>query len=113
MCISFTNIYNENINQCNYTYGFPTSRRLIIPERTQIDYMDHEIYIANLNPIHLHSMNSNYLHTLDETLRQYKERHPNYVVINHDDIQYLIWTIFSLYGIYYFVNKIINCVYEQ
>jgi len=87
-----------------------------ILENTQVNYIDDEIYVANINPIHLHSMNSNYLHVLDEMLRQSNENHKNCVGIiniNNDDLQYVLETIISLYCIYYFIDTIINVIYEK
>lgn len=86
----------------------------IILENTQVKYIHDEIHVANINPIHLHIMNSNYLHVLDEMLRQSNENHKNFVGnINNDDLQYVIETIISLYCIYYFIDTVINSMYEK
>ena len=99
MCVSFNNIYNENTN---HTVTI-----------LQNEYS--EIYIANTNPTYLYSASSNYLYVVDEIIRQTKEYHNNISIfgIHVDELQYLLGSMVSLYGIYYCIDKLINSIYEK
>ena len=112
MCVSFNNIYNGTTNHSSSIASISNPNRVTILENTQVNYIDDEIYVANINPIHLHSMNSNYLHVLDEMLRQSKETGTSITGVNIHELQYLLGSMILLYGIYYCIEKIIS-IYDK
>jgi len=73
-----------------------------------------QIYLTNTNtntnpnPVYLYSASSNYLYVLDEMIRQSTETGTSIAGINIHELQYLLGSIISLYGIYYCIEKIIN-----
>ena len=52
-------------------------------------------------------MDFEYLHLINQIQQDYKENE------QYENIQYIIGTIISIYGIYYFVSKIIDSIYKK
>ncbi len=109
MYVSFNNIYNETTNHSSIASIFNHNNSVIMLENEP-----DEIYITNTNtnPVYLHIASSNYLHVLDEMIRQYKETPTMLVGVNIYELQYLLGSIISLYGIYYCIDKIVN-IYDK
>lgn len=106
MCVSFNNIYNESTNHSSIASIFNPNRVIVLEND------DDQIYLTNTNPVYLYSASSNYLYVLDEMIRQSKETGTSIAGINVHELQYLLGSIISLYGIYYFIEKIIS-IYDK
>lgn len=52
-------------------------------------------------------MDFEYLHLINQMQQDYKENE------QYENIQYIIGTIISIYGIYYFVSKFIGSMYKK
>jgi len=74
---------------------------------------DHHIYIDTndapppLIPIQSPDADFEYLHLIDK-IQMNRENMEQY-----ENIQYIIGTILSLYGIYYFVSRIFDSIYKK
>ena len=102
MCVSFNNIYNKTTNHDSIASIFNPNRVAILEND------DDQIYITNTPPGYLYSVSSNYLYVLDEMIRQSRETDTSIAGINIHELQCLLGSIISLYGIYYCIEKIIN-----
>ena len=60
-----------------------------------------------LVPIQSPRMDFEYLHLINQMQQDYKENE------QYENIQYIIGTIISIYGIYYFVSKFIGSMYKK
>ena len=60
-----------------------------------------------LVPIQLPHVYFEYLHLINQIQQSYKENE------QYENIQYIFGTIISIYGIYYFVSKIIDSIYKK
>ena len=103
MCVSFNSIYNESTNYTSSIVSIFIPNKVIMMEND-----NDQIYLTKTNPVYLYSVSSNYLYVLDEMIRQSKETGTSIAGINVHELQYLLGSIISLYGIYYCIEKIIN-----
>ena len=60
-----------------------------------------------LVPIQSPRMDFEYLHLINQNQLGYKDNE------QYENIQYIFGTIISIYGIYYFVSKIIDSIYKK
>ena len=110
MYVSFNDIYNENTNHTDIIGLFNNNNN-----SNMLENEHDEIYITTTNPTYLYSASYNYLYVLDEMIRQAKEYHNSISIfdIHVDELQYLLGSMVSLYGIYYCIEKLINSIYEK
>jgi hypothetical protein len=108
MCVSFNNIYNYN-----GTANHGSIASIFNPNGVTILENEHnEIYITNTPLVYFYSASPNYLYVLDEIIRQCKEIYSSTTCINIHELQYLLGSIISLYGIYYWVDKLLH-IYDK
>ena len=68
-------------------------------------YIDEALF--TYNPVHLPINDFDYLHTMNELLRTYRQ-HEKY-----ENMTYILGTSVCVYGIYYFAIQIIESIYKK
>lgn len=98
MCIQMTHDYNHTMI-VNFS--------IVSPDEDDNIFVNIHGDPPPLVPIQSPRMDFEYLHLINQNHLGYKDNE------QYENIQYIIGTIISIYGIYYFVSKIIGSMYKK
>jgi hypothetical protein len=98
MCIQMTHDYNHTMI---------VNLSLVSPIEDDNIFINIRDDPPPLVPIQSPHMGFEYLHLINQMQQDYKENE------QYENIQYIFGTIISIYGIYYFVSKIIDSIYKK
>jgi len=98
MCIQMTHDYNHTMI---------VNLSLVLQDEDDNIFINIRDDPPPLVPIQSPHMYFEYLHLINQMQQDYKENE------QYENIQYIFGTIISIYGIYYFVSKIIDSIYKK